>query len=669
MKSFYATQILLRFTLTLLVCIVVFMLYRVIGFAMFAPAGTLLNYQADLIDFVFIALRWDIKVLAIWFAPWLLLMLVAMLLPTRVMHILKRVSFSYFVVAALLCLWLGGLNLAYINAFNEPFNSHAFNFLADETSEIIKLMWQQYHLGWALLGMLLSAILTAWGVRKLDKRLPAFGRFSAWHWLYLMPMLIVLVSYFARGSFSTFPLMKENSNISDSRICNDLALNGPAQLEYAYQLSRDNVFSNNLGNQSYSKYGFANLSETTSALLPEYQHRNNAFALPLIKQSAQQSSQPNVLFILMESFSSHIVESHSETNNMLMGLENWFNQGYYFDLSVSNRQGTNRSLESILLNSPISPLSKSTVAKHAFASSNLVPFKNAGYQTQFISGGSKTWMAHHDIWPYQGFDEFYGSAAIASYADVKVANAWGVWDEYVFDFALYHLKTDASQPQFTLILTTTNHPPHMIPDDYQPAAIDITLFKDKAIQSDKILLAQLQTFQYASLQLRRFLERLKAAGKLENTIVVMTGDHTMWNFYRYSDRKDVLRSAAVPIWYLLPDHLNRAEVNTNIAVSHQDIFPTLFELALNQQDYYKLGQNMFAPDETSIAWHESKFDLLTDGIVLRGQSQKYTLDGLSVLDESSQISEAEKASILNQRALEALREQQIRSEARQYLAR
>ena len=242
MKSFYATQILLRFTLTLLVCIVVFMLYRVIGFAMFAPAGTLVSYQADLIDFVFIALRWDIKVLAIWFAPWLLLMLVAMLLPTRVMHILKRVSFSYFVVAALLCLWLGGLNLAYINAFNEPFNSHAFNFLADETSEIIKLMWQQYHLGWALLGMLLSAILTAWGVRKLDKRLPAFGRFSAWHWLYLMPMLIVLVSYFARGSFSTFPLMKENSNISDSRILNDLALNGPAQLEYAYQLSRDNVF-------------------------------------------------------------------------------------------------------------------------------------------------------------------------------------------------------------------------------------------------------------------------------------------------------------------------------------------------------------------------------------------------------------------------------------------
>ena len=44
-------------------------------------------------------------------------------------------------------------------------------------------------------------------------------------------------------------------------------------------------------------------------------------------------------------------------------------------------------------------------------------------------------------------------------------------------------------------------------------------------------------------------------------------------------------------------------------------------------------------------------------------------EGLSVLDESLPVSEAEKASILNQRALEALREQQIRSEARQYLAR
>jgi phosphoglycerol transferase MdoB-like AlkP superfamily enzyme len=661
--------------------VVIFMLMRVVMLLMLSPDQIFSAYGDDIGSAFWFGLRWDLKVMAIWFAPLLLILCVSLMLPQVVMHLLSRFSHVYFIIGILVSLWISAINYFYFNAFNSPFNAHAFAFFDDATTEVIKLLWHQYHLFANIIAAIVSVFLISWLFERANALIQHKLFSSVWHWLYLWPIAVLVIAFLARGSIYTFPLMKENSNVSDSRFVNDIVLNGPAQLEFAWQLSQANILSTQMPDV-FKKYGFENKEAALSQLLHSYKNDENALGLPLNKTVEPKIGKaPNVVFVLMESFSSHIVESHSEKNNMLMGLEDWFPRGYYFDYSVSNRQGTNRSLESILLNSPISPLSKTSAAGHQFLSSNLLPLKQAGYQTSYLSGGSKAWMAHEDLWPYQGFDQFYGAAAVANEFDIKVANAWGVWDEYLFSSALKKLTQPSEQPQFMLLRTTTNHPPHMIPDDYQSSAIDISYFKDKALQNDEILLNQLQTFQYSSDQLALFLDELGREGILENTIVIMTGDHTMWNFYRYNERKDLLRSAAVPVWFLLPDSLKAelkiSDVNIDQAASHQDIFPSLFEMILSGQSYQKLGRDLFeqktdkelSGDNQSIAWHRSHFYLFENGIKPSGSNEIFELNGYQVTQKSELVTEKQAKAIKNQQALEALREWQIRQDAINYLSK
>ena len=107
-----------------------------------------------------------------------------------------------------------------------------------------------------------------------------------------------------------------------------------------------------------------------------------------------------------------------------------------------------------------------------------------------------------------GFDEIFSQE---NYPSEKVVNGFGVQDDFLYDYALNHLKKQSAQtsPFFAVLLSISNHPPYVIPSYFQP--------KSKNIEE--------QIVEYADWSIRQFIHKASQQPWFDNTIFVLLGDH------------------------------------------------------------------------------------------------------------------------------------------------
>ncbi len=107
-----------------------------------------------------------------------------------------------------------------------------------------------------------------------------------------------------------------------------------------------------------------------------------------------------------------------------------------------------------------------------------------------------------------GFDRIYSQL---DYPSEKIANVYGVQDDFLLEYSLERLNETAAgeKPFLSVILTISNHSPYIIPKEYANIADTddkkITRFTDDA--------------------LRNFMENASKQQWYENTIFVLLGDH------------------------------------------------------------------------------------------------------------------------------------------------
>ncbi|HTZ22232.1 MAG TPA: sulfatase-like hydrolase/transferase, partial [Opitutaceae bacterium] len=143
------------------------------------------------------------------------------------------------------------------------------------------------------------------------------------------------------------------------------------------------------------------------------------------------------------------------------GLAGLADDGAYFTRFLPAAEQTDHAL-AVLLAGLLVP---STNVLHAprtaapFATSLAPQFARLGYLPRFFYGGYLGWSRLEQFATGQGFSEVYGAGQIRGAS----GNAWGVWDEFLFDYIL--TKVDPAKPGLNVIMTTTNHSPY----DLDPA--------------------------------------------------------------------------------------------------------------------------------------------------------------------------------------------------------
>lgn len=306
----------------------------------------------------------------------------------------------------------------------------------------------------------------------------------------------------------------------------------------------------------------------------------------------------DVVVILEESFGSEFVGvlGHPERKTT-PGFDRWSREGLLLTNLTATGNRTVRGLEGTLCS--MVPLPGAAVLKrmkHEPVATLADVFQQGGYKTAFVYGGWGRFDDMKPFFPNNGFEEFIERD---SYPDDAFSTIWGVADEWIFAQALARQKAAADRHErlFMTILTVSNHRPYRVPER------GTAWSARKEVRESAVA--------YADWALADYLDRAKASGLLDHTLVLIEGDH---GARVYGAESIPTPSYRIPGLFLVPDAAWRGRRIDRLA-SQIDLAPTLLALTGRATPVPFLGADLtHLPAEGGRAFvqHDRDVGLLTD---------------------------------------------------------
>ena len=531
-------------------------------------------------------LRFDAKWSAIALFPALAMLLLALLLPQRWLRFSLRTADALAIFGAALVFLVGLVNFGFFGFYGSPINSLVFGLFQDDTWAIIVSIVKDWPvIRYSLALIIFIAIL--FGVkRKILNRAISQESEQKRTGLVWILLCTLLFGVMARGSFGTFPLRQMDLNATTNFFINQAVNNGAQALYDANKERRQQDIGKN-PLRGLQALGFKTKEEAEN------------FFTPKPVTATAEKRLPHIVLVVMEAMGRDLFESYIPgVNDTLGAFAKVKDRGDLFLNSLSIQNGTFPSLEGILFNTPISPISQSRYGYKPFPFSLIREFKEAGYKTIYLSSGTSVWRNVDANFPKQGFDAVLGLEHIkARFGDDIETGTWGVPDAYMFEMAREELlkAEKEGKPLFLVCLSTTNHPPYKTPNGYKVNPVSYESLPTWKTEDKEIAISILETYQYATDALGRFIEETPK-GLEKKTIFVATGDHNTRTIFEYPDSSRLDHQFGVPLFFLVPDAWRPGTPDTKRWTGHCDIFPTLRELVLKRPSRAFEGQNVYGKE-------------------------------------------------------------------------
>ena len=224
----------------------------------------------------------------------------------------------------------------------------------------------------------------------------------------------------------------------------------------------------------------------------------------------------NLIAIQVESLENFVINQKVNGQEITPTLNKLLSQSLYFDnIYEQNNSGTSSDAD-LLVNTSIFPIRNDrTFLAYPWTSYNSLQdiLNNEGYttiSTHAERGGSWNWAEPHTsfnadkLWDINSFtlDEIIGP---------------GLSDESYLRQIAERLKSE-KEPFYTFLATVTSHGPFEMPDDKK--YLDLPQELD-----ENILGAYFQSIRYADEAIKLFIESLEENGQLDNSVIMIYGDH------------------------------------------------------------------------------------------------------------------------------------------------
>ena len=386
-----------------------------------------------------------------------------------------------------------------------------------------------------------------------------------------------------RGGTQLKPIKPINAGVLSAYPHPDLIVNTPFMMLHTYKqnsLQKLNYFDN-LENTNYSR---------------KHQFQSKGF------------SHENVVVIILESFSKEFVGYYNKGEGFTPFLDSLLASGLAIQNAYSNGL---RSIEAL----PAITASIPSLMSEAFITSpyanNRYPslasiLKDEGYNTSFFHGGKKGTMGFYEFSKKSGFTDYYGKHEYGNDADSD--NNWGIYDEPFFQFFAQQLDTKKA-PFFSVFFSLTSHPPYEIPAKY----------------NDHFPKGQLEIHEsiaYSDNALREFFKTAQTMDWFENTLFVITADHSsaLSNNKNY---KNKLGRYSVPMLFWKSDKSLKGQLSNSS--QHIDIFPTTMELLGYDKEFFSFGKSILQEQDWAITFLKNEYLMITKDAYLTNRDEVYTL--------------------------------------------
>lgn len=265
----------------------------------------------------------------------------------------------------------------------------------------------------------------------------------------------------------------------------------------------------------------------------------------------------NVILLIVESFG---------RENMNMGLtpfmDSLADHSHFFENAFANGKVSIDAVPSTI--SSIPSLMDRTFISSSYSLNKVYALpkilNDEGYHTAFFHGafnGSQNFDQYSNV---AGFKEYYGKNEYVG--PDAFDGTWGIFDEEFLQFFASKLD-EFDKPFFTTLFTISSHNPYTIPEKY----------KDKFPKGPGHIH---ESIAYADYALKKFFETAKTKDWYNNTIFVITADHT--SSEPQTDKwKSNVGKFRIPILFLAPgdDSITIEKVEKNF--QQIDVLPSLMD--------------------------------------------------------------------------------------------
>lgn len=224
------------------------------------------------------------------------------------------------------------------------------------------------------------------------------------------------------------------------------------------------------------------------------------------------TGKPNIILIILESFTSKIIEPLTGLKGVTPVFNKWSDKGILFTHIISSGDRTDKGIVALLSGYPAQPQTSVIKFPEKVQSFPFLPdrLKKEGYNSGFIYGGEIGFANMESYLTMAGFDRI---SDVHDYpADIQYSHSqWGVSDEYVLNKLLKECDK-APSPFFESVLTLSSHEPFIVP-------------MKTVIEGNDESAQFLNACHYTSQCLDWFLTAASQRPWWKNTWIIITADH------------------------------------------------------------------------------------------------------------------------------------------------
>ena len=363
------------------------------------------------------------------------------------------------------------------------------------------------------------------------------------------------------------------------------------------------------------------------------------------------SLKKNVVVIIVESFAREYIGALNKTleNGKYKGytpnIDKLISKSITFTRSYSNGRKSIDGMPSVLSSIPmfVEPFFLTPASmNHVSGIASLLA--GEGYETAFFHGAQRGSMGFMAFARSTGFQNYYGREDYDNDkrfgGDDDFDGMWAIWDEPFLQY--YATKmSEMKEPFMTAVFTASSHHPYVVPEKYKKVFPEEGMIMHKCIR-------------YTDMALGKFFESASKQSWFNNTIFVLTSDHT--NMSDHAEYQTDLGIFTAPIIIYVPGVTDKNPEMQDKIAQQIDILPTIMGLLNYQKPYFAIGIDVLntpAEDTWAVNYLNGVYQYVKHGHVMQFDGQKvigyYSLN--DSLMKKNKLKEADKRMELELKAI------------------
>lgn len=285
----------------------------------------------------------------------------------------------------------------------------------------------------------------------------------------------------------------------------------------------------------------------------------------------------NVVIFIMESFG-----KQAQSRGSMPFVDSLCQKGMTFEYSFATGRKSIDGMPSVLSSIPsfVEPFFLTPASMNDLTGIAGELSRHKGYYSAFFHGAQNGSMGFQAFAKATGFQDYFGRTEYNEdtryHGDDDFDGTWAIWDEEFLQFYCDKMN-EMKEPFCTSVFTASSHPPFAMPERY----------KDVFPTTDPKIFG---CIRYSDNALRLFFEKAEKQPWFNNTIFVITADHTCEVVD--PEYQTDLGYYKVPIVFYVPSMPELCGVENSKIVCQTDIMPTVLGLMNYDQPYVAFGQDV-----------------------------------------------------------------------------